>query len=108
MTIPDTKPKRRRKLSSKSSSSAKTALSKTPADVLALGQHLVRQTFSKKYRKQGTLYSKTISNNSIFSQIKIGFYNINGIKGNYYKAQELIELRTSSKLDIISITETNI
>jgi hypothetical protein len=43
MTIPDTKPKRRRKPSSKSSSSAKTALSKTPADVLALGQHLVRE-----------------------------------------------------------------
>lgn len=43
MTIPDTKPKRRRKLSSKSSSSGKTALLKTPADVLALGQHLVRE-----------------------------------------------------------------
>ena len=58
--------------------------------------------------KQNRLSPKTISNNSTFSQIKIGFHNINGIKGNYYKAQELIELGISSKLDIIGITETNI
>ena len=58
--------------------------------------------------KQNQTSPKTISNNSIFSQIKIGFHNINSIKENYYKAQELIELRTSSKLDIIGITETNI
>ena len=43
MTIRDTKKKQRRKRSSKLSSSAKTAISKTPADVLELGQHLVHE-----------------------------------------------------------------
>ena len=58
--------------------------------------------------KQNQISPKTIYNNLTFSQIKIGFHNINGIKGKYYKAQELIELRTSINLDIIGITETNI
>ena len=58
--------------------------------------------------KQNQISPKTIYNNLIFSQIKIRFHNINSIKGNYYKAQELIELRTSTNLNIIGITETNI
>jgi hypothetical protein len=43
MSIRDTTKKQRRKRSSKSSSSGKTVLSKTPGDVLELGQHLVRE-----------------------------------------------------------------
>ena len=58
--------------------------------------------------EQKQINARTITNNKTFSEIKIGFHNINGIKGNLYKVQELIELGQNLELDIIGITETNI
>ena len=58
--------------------------------------------------EQKQINARTFTNNKTFSEIKIGFHNINGIKGNPYKAQELIELGQNLELDIIGITETNI
>ena len=43
-----------------------------------------------------------------FEQIKIGYYNINGIKRNRTKLQELIDFGIEENLDILEITETNI
>ena len=73
-------------------------------------EQLQNKVVNRKYRYRQTKSDlpKTIYNNLTFLQIKIGFHNINSIKRNYYKVQELIELGTSTNLDIIGITETNI
>ena len=58
--------------------------------------------------EQNRINNKIITNNRVYTELKIGFHNINGIKGNPYKAQELIDLGQKEELDIIGIIETNI
>jgi exonuclease III len=48
------------------------------------------------------------SREQAFTNINIGMHNINGLKGNHYKAQELIDLGIEMKYNIIGIVETNI
>jgi hypothetical protein len=45
---------------------------------------------------------------NLFVDCSIGIHNINGLKGNHYKAQELVELGVEMKYNIIGLVETNI
>jgi exonuclease III len=49
-----------------------------------------------------------LGNSEIFANIKIGIHNINGLKGNYYKAQELVDLAQEMDFNIVGLVETNI
>ena len=75
-----------------------------------------RQSTLKITNNAPNLVSKSVPKNidyenkvkESFEQVKIGFYNINSIKGNRTKLQELIDFGIEENLDILGITETNI
>ena len=50
---------------------------------------------------------QTVTPDISLNQLKIGFHNINGIKGNKTKLQELMDFGIEENLDIIGLTETN-
>ena len=49
-----------------------------------------------------------VNREQLFANINIGIHNINRLKDNHYKAQELIDLGIEMKYNIIGIVETNI
>ncbi|RIB22287.1 hypothetical protein C2G38_2174322 [Gigaspora rosea] len=43
-----------------------------------------------------------------FLELKVGIYNINGVKNNSYRLQELVDFSTKKKFNLLDIVETNI
>ena len=64
-------------------------------------------------QKALTQLTKTKQNNRVFeiekyAQVRIGIYNINGLKVNRYRAQELHDIGKELELNIIGVVETNV
>jgi ribonuclease HI/exonuclease III len=48
------------------------------------------------------------NNRELYNKVKIAIHNINGLKNNHYRLQELLEFGEKMKFSIIGIVETNI
>ena len=59
-------------------------------------------------KKEPRLERKSSEKEEHFRSIRLGVHNINGIKENSYKLQELLDYYNEQNFNIVEITKTNI